>query len=537
MTHSNPSAKNLRRRSTRPSTSTSPDEPIPNPKSPDPASLDPAAKTKPFHAHTFHLPVALTFTDSLICLSLLLIALAVRIYRIASIPSVIFDEIHYLNFDAFILKRSYFFDVNPVFGKLIIAYIAKLFGFVPAEKFESLGQALPESQAFAARIPAALFGAFTVPVFYRLCRLLRFSVWASVTGAFFILLDMMHVIQSRITMVDSVLVFFTCLAFYNALLLWDAKNVVVIKRAAVTVMDTATVLMYLVATGVCCGLSVSVRWTAFATPVLIFMISLFGVGPFLREPMHIIELVVLYGAAFLSYIGSFAVFLMNVNHSGSGDGFMSKEFRACLIGSAHYTGPEGCQMSLLRRIWEVNRTIFQYSKGIRGNDKWGSSWFQWIVNWRGALYYRMAPPGKSELAMIYVLMNPVMVLCINALMLVFIGALFLQVRYRKQVRTTEAFKQHLRRGGALFFGWVGSMLPTMVVYRSGPLYQYLPGLFFAQALGACGFDLVPARARPIVAIVMATGMVSAFVYWSPWVYGVPMGHAEHIARRWLPKWD
>lgn len=525
-----PTSNTLRRR--RPS----PEAPLP-PLSPGDPSAKSKSKTKPTQLHLPPLSVSLTLLDVAIALTLLLSALAVRMYRLAAIQSVIFDEVHYLNFDSFILQRKYFFDVNPVFGKLVIAYLARTLGYQPLPPFETLGQPLTEAQAFASRMPSALFGALTVPVFYRVCRLLRLSTFASFTGAMFILLDIMHVIQSRITMVDSVLVFFTCLAFYSALLLWDAKNVVTIKRSRVTIMDTVTVLAFLALTGIFCGLSVSVRWTAFATPMLIFLISFFGVGPFCMEPLNVLELIVLYGSAFASYIGSFAVFLLQVNHSGTGDNFMSKNFQSCLIGNQHHTASQGCKMSMWARIIEVNKTIFAYSKGIRGNDKWGSSWFQWIVNWRGALYYRQAAEGSNDMSLIYVLMNPVMTFCINVLMCLFIAALFYQVRYRKHIMSTDAYKQHLRRGAALFFGWIGSMLPTMVVYRSGPVYQYLPGLFFAQALGALGFDLIPPKMRPGAAIVVSAAIVVAFVYWSPWVYGVSMPHSAHVARRWLPRWD
>lgn len=538
MTHSK-SGSGLRRRKP---ASTSESSEIASPTTSS-ATDDPSGKLKAAAAPTLVSPPLLSvhssWADWLICTVLLLAALAVRFYQLAKIDSVIFDEVHYLNFGNYVLTNKYFFDVNPVFGKMAVAYLGKALGYVPDIHFESLGQHVPAAQVFAARAPAALFGALTVPVFYRVCRLLRLSTYASLMGAFCILFDIMHVIQSRIVMVDSVLVFFTCFAFYHALLLWDAKNVVLIKGRHVTVADTATVLLYLIVTGVCCGLSVSVRWTAFATPALIFTVSLYGVGPFCMEPLNLLELLLLYGSALLSYCGSFAVFLLNMTESGPGDGFMTPEFQKCLTGSKLYEGPGGCTLSMWARIVEVNKTIFRYSKGIRGNDKWGSSWFQWIVNWRGALYYRhSAGEGATDkVSLIYVLMNPVMALCIDGFMGLFIAALFYTVRYRKQLRTTEAFKQHLRRGSALFFGWMGSMLPTMVVYRSGPVYQYLPGLFFAQALGAVGFDLIPRKLRPMAFVGIAAGIISAFVYWSPWVYGIPLTQAEHMQRRWLPRWD
>lgn len=478
-----------------------------------------------------------TLLDLLLTLILFSFAFLVRVYRLASISQVIFDEVHYLNFTNFLLRREYFFDVNPVFGKLLIALVSHLLGYQPGPVHKALGEPLSISQAFAARMPAVIFGALTVPVFYRVCRLLRLSVWASFLGGTFILLDCMHVIQSRIAMVDSVLVFFCCAAFYAALLLWDAKNVVVIKGKNVTIWDAVKVLVLLTTCGVLCGLSVSVRWTAFATPMLIFIVSMFGVAPFCREALNIIELAVLYGSAIMAYVGSFMAFLWRANTTGTGDGFMSEEFQKCIKGNANWVGDAGCKMGMLKRVWEVNKVIFRYSKGIRGNDKWGSSWFQWILNWKGALYFRENVGNQGDIGYIYILMNPVMSMGINVLMLVFVMMVFYQVRYRKALKSSEALKMHLRRGGALFFGWMGSMLPTMVVYRSGPMYQYLPGLFFAQALGAVGFDLFPRKVRPLVGILLIMGMIGAFGYWSPWVYGDGLPMEKHIERRWISTWD
>lgn len=488
------------------------------------------------------LSVGITFFDIQLCVLLLAAAAGVRFYRLSSVQSVIFDEVHYLKFIRWAIQGKYFFDVNPVGGKLALSGLAHILGFdTSIPDYAAPGEALPSAAvAFAARAPAAIFGALTVPVFYRVCRLLRLSVHASVVGAAFILFDSMHVIQSRIAMVDSVLVFFTCLSLLCALTLWNAKNVATLKRRSVGFADVAGVAFGLVATGVMCGLAVSVRWTAFATPMLISIVSLFGVPPFCYEPLHILEVAILFASMLGSYFGSFALFFLHVSESGTGDAFMSPGFQACLFGSQHYQGPQHCKMSLWARFLELNQTIYRYSKGIRGKDKWGSSWFLWIFNWRGALYYREdvdAGTPDQKLRMIYILMNPVMNVLVVVLIAVFFAVFFHSIRYRKAIRVSDPFRAHLRRGAVLFFGWIGSMLPTMVVYRSGPLYQYLPGLFFAQALGACGFDLIPPKGRPAAAAAMIAAMLAAFVYWAPWVYATPLTMQAHTARRWFPRWD
>lgn len=190
--------------------------------------------------------------------------------------------------------------------------------------------------------------------------------------------------------------------------------------------------------------------------------------------------------------------------------------------------------------------IFSYSKGIRGADKWGSSWFHWCFNWRGSLYYRSSrrvggtdeAPAKLD-ALIYTLMNPAMVVNIDLLMALFVGTLFYLLRYRKATPIPPTIATQLQRGCVLLFGWMGSMLPTMVVYRSGPIYQYLPGLFFAQALSALSFDLLVPRGAPqrVGAALICVSLIMAFIYWSPWVYALELTPKEHAARRWLPAWD
>ncbi|KAI0566150.1 Dolichyl-phosphate-mannose--protein mannosyltransferase family GT39 [Gracilaria domingensis] len=502
---------------------------------------DPAAKLGKIRVAPANRPpvftVYQTVLDWVIMIALFVAAGIVRFYKLAYPDVVVFDEIHYLAFDNHVLNGTYFFDVNPVWGKLVIAFFARLVGYDPSHAPPGLSEKVVSPlQAFAARAPCAFFGTLTVPVFYKVCRWLHLSTYASVVGSAFILFDCMHVIQSRVAMVDSVLVFWTCFSVMCAFTLWDQKNYIIFKGKDVRVSSVLNMIMLLVVTGINCGLSISVRWTAFATPVLIFIISFFGVGPFLVEPLNFIELLVLYASAFAGYAGSFCLFLLQVNKSGPGDGFMSAPFQACLKGNKFAeSGP--CAMSYLGRVWEINKQIFNYSKQIRGKDKWGSSWFQWIINWRGALYYRWSDAQKKLLAIIYVLMNPAMTFLINALMAVFIAGLFYVVRYRKQLQVNEALKAHLRRGSVMFFGWVLSMLPTMVVYRSGPVYQYLPGLFFAQALAAVGFDLIPRKFRPAASVLVIAALVAGFVYWSPWVYGSVLSEEDHIRRRWLPRWD
>lgn len=162
------------------------------------------------------------------------------------------------------------------------------------------------------------------------------------------------------------------------------------------------------------------------------------------------------------------------------------------------------------------------------------------------LYHRQSRrvDGASEApisgeALIYNLMNPAMVLYIDILMAMFVSALFYGLRHRKKEPIPKVIAVQMQRGCVLLFGWMGSMLPTMVVYRSGPIYQYLPGLFFAQALSALCFDLILPRGgvQKACAGVLCLTLLAAFVFWSPWVYARELAPQAHSMRRWLPGWN
>lgn len=297
---------------------------------------------------------------------LLAVACSVRFYRLSHPAVVVFDETHYLKFSTWILSSEFFFDVNPPFGKWVIALVASALGFDArdASAFSQPQLPIAPEIAFAARAPAAIFGSLTVPIFYFVCRQLGLSPESAALGACFILFDSMHVIQSRLTMVDSVLVYFTCVALLCALLLWDAKRILLLKGPQRGFFDVVVVAALLVATGVFSGLAVSVRWTAFATPAVVMIVSLFGVPPFCLAPLNGLEVLVLAASMFSAYYGSFVVFLLSVRKSGTGNAFMSPEFQRCLEGSQPFLEALGagavspCGMSMWARFLELNQKVW-----------------------------------------------------------------------------------------------------------------------------------------------------------------------------------
>lgn len=70
-----------------------------------------------------------------------LIAVALRFYRISEPRQVVFDEVHFGGFASQYLKGTYFFDVHPPLGKLIIAGIGHIYGYKGTFAFKDIGDA------------------------------------------------------------------------------------------------------------------------------------------------------------------------------------------------------------------------------------------------------------------------------------------------------------------------------------------------------------------------------------------------------------
>ena len=68
-------------------------------------------------------------------------AIALRFYRISEPRQVVFDEVHFGGFASHYLKGTYFFDVHPPLGKLIIAGIGHFYGYKGTFAFKDIGDA------------------------------------------------------------------------------------------------------------------------------------------------------------------------------------------------------------------------------------------------------------------------------------------------------------------------------------------------------------------------------------------------------------
>ncbi|CAN8065505.1 unnamed protein product [Agarophyton chilense] len=491
------------------------------PKSPDknvpPRTLSPATPLS--HADYIALTV-------LTCL-----AIATRFYRLATPPAVVFDELHFSKFVDRILTGTWFFDIHPPLGKLILAYGSFLLGYRadPTFVIQKIGNPYPEHVKYVlVRSVSAFFSVATVPMTYLISRNLGISSTSSILASCSVLLDFLGLIEGRLILMDSQLLFFCQLALLCALELWQTRP------------GTAKRRLWLTSTGIAAGAALSIKHTALATPGLIAIISFFGLH-FLKDPLSLLECAWAGLCGLLFYASTFYVMFNRLWKSGGKyDKFMPMHFRRTLLGAEEYDSTAE-RVSFIRLFRYLNRRMVQSNASIKKRHTWESDWYQWIVNWRGVLYFlhKETKSEKTIRTQIYLLGNPVVIYVTLVCVLVFIVIALLSARYRESVRRWKRYSQlqWMRSTGIfLLSGWLCNLLPYILVDRAAFIYHYIPGLFYGQLLVGLVLDAVPSKARIPVVVVMGGSMVTAFVYWSPWIYATPMDSDQHSRRRWLPKW-
>jgi dolichyl-phosphate-mannose-protein mannosyltransferase len=190
---------------------------------------DGEAQTELAKSNRHHLPLVVYTILSIIT----------RLYRIGKSNTVIWDEAHFGKFGAYYINRTFYFDVHPPLGKMLVGLAEALSGFNGSFDFGS-GVTYPSFVPYRAmRFWMALPGIAMVPLAWSTASELKFSRWGRHLVTLMVLcgmqmsfssrknmhtetirIDLAWLVISRFVLLDSLLLCFTfstvyCLACFH----------------------------------------------------------------------------------------------------------------------------------------------------------------------------------------------------------------------------------------------------------------------------------------------------------------------------------
>jgi len=278
--------------------------------------------------------------SKIILIIITILSFITRFYKIWEPSEVVFDEVHFGKFASYYLKRTYFFDLHPPLGKLLIALSGYLVGYDGHYLFSNIGENYVEHQVpyIFLRSSCAFFGSLLAPLVYLIMIESGYSVYAATLSSVFVLFDNALISQSRHIFLDAYLLAFLLLAVYSYIRFHKLKQ----KPFSVAWF------FWLISTGTFLSFTLGVKMVG------LFGFMLVGISV-LNDLWYILDvkngynyrqvvnhfkarLAFLLLLPMILYLSFFYIHFQVLNHSGPGDKFMSAKFQATLQGNPLHAG-------------------------------------------------------------------------------------------------------------------------------------------------------------------------------------------------------
>ncbi|XP_054513812.1 protein O-mannosyl-transferase 1 isoform X7 [Pan troglodytes] len=279
-------------------------------------------------------PVVVTADINLSLVALTGMGLLSRLWRLTYPRAVVFDEVYYGQYISFYMKQIFFLDDSgPPFGHMVLALGGYLGGFDGNFLWNRIGAEYSSNvPVWSLRLLPALAGALSVPMAYQIVLELHFSHCAAMGAALLMLIENALITQSRLMLLESVLIFFNLLAVLSYLKFFNCQ-----KHSPFSL----SWWFWLTLTGVACSCAVGIKYMGVFTYVLVLGVAavhawhligdqtLSNVCVFCHLLARAVALLVIPVVLYLLF---FYVHLILVFRSGPHDQIMSSAFQASLEG-------------------------------------------------------------------------------------------------------------------------------------------------------------------------------------------------------------
>ncbi|KAF8347901.1 glycosyltransferase family 39 protein [Amanita rubescens] len=170
----------------------------------------------PEKRHAIELALETPRGSAIVVALLTALSFGVRFYKINHPDQVVFDEVHFGKFAAYYLSRQYYFDVHPPFAKMLFGLAGWFVGFDGQFLFENIGESYTKNHVpyVGMRALPATLSSLTVPIVYAIMKESGYPTIISAFSALIILFDNAHVTESRLILLDAIMIFFLALTIY-----------------------------------------------------------------------------------------------------------------------------------------------------------------------------------------------------------------------------------------------------------------------------------------------------------------------------------
>ncbi|XP_076166055.1 protein O-mannosyl-transferase 2 [Ptiloglossa arizonensis] len=274
---------------------------------------------------------------------------ATRFYKVTEPQHVCWDETHFGKMGSWYINRTFFFDVHPPLGKMLIALSGYLTGYDGTFAFEKPGDKFENVKYSGMRIFCTFLGATIVPLSYLIVWDLTKSIQAAVFSASLILFDVGLLTLNRYILLDPILLCFMMCATWGMARTSSLRNEPFTRKW----------WGWLSFTGISLACTISVKFVGLFVVLLIGFYTASELWrelgdltkPIIYVSKHLLaRCICLIFLPILLYVLFFYIHLSILNRSGSGDGFYSSEFQSLLEGNSLYNATMPRQLAYGARI-------------------------------------------------------------------------------------------------------------------------------------------------------------------------------------------
>ena len=396
-------------------------------------------------------------------------ALTLRLWRLNLPKGYIFDEVYYAKNAASLItdgvelneQGEAEFVVHPPVGKWLIGIGIKLFG----------------NNEFGWRIIAAIVGSASVLLIYLIVQRLFNSLFLSNIAAALFALDGLHLVMSRVALLDIFLMFFIMLAFY--LILRDN----------------------LWLSGVVIGFAAATKWSAvFVIPFLILLTVNIGRANFVTWSKRFYQFVLTpIGIYLLSWSGWFISAKGWARDSGS---------------------------NIFSSLWNYHVEIMNFHRGLTEQHTYAANPWSWLVLGRPTSFYYETPKNCGAQSCSQE------ILAIGTPILWWAGIFAIAITVGLFIVNRDRISAYILAGIA------GTYLPWFFIQNRTTFYFYAIAIFpfiVLSLINVFNWALINQKNRKFIyGFVIAVGI--NFIYFMPIFIGINIPYVDWLARMWLPSW-